>query len=80
MNQKGQEVKRIKEKDLENIRKYLGEINKIGFLNFINIGVNVGLRISDLAQLSTYLIIYAQIFIQMIMIQLHFLNITKKSC
>lgn len=51
MNQKGQEVKRIKEKDLENIRKYLGEINKIGFLNFINIGVNVGLRISDLAQL-----------------------------
>ncbi|BBA53255.1 putative recombinase (plasmid) [Fusobacterium varium] len=51
MNQKGQEVKRIKEKDLENIRKYLGEINKIGFLSFINIGVNVGLRISDLAQL-----------------------------
>ncbi len=51
MNQKGQEVKRIKEKDLENIRKYLGDINKIGFLSFINIGVNVGLRISDLAQL-----------------------------
>lgn len=50
-NQKGQEVKRLKEKDLENIRKYLGEINKISFLNFINIGVNVGLRISDLAQL-----------------------------
>jgi len=50
-NQKGQEVKRLKEKDLENIRKYLGEINKVNFLNFINIGVNVGLRISDLAQL-----------------------------
>lgn len=52
MNQKGQEVKRIKEKYLENIRKYLGDINKICFLSFINIGVNVGLRISDLAQLK----------------------------
>lgn len=50
-NQKGQEVKRLKEKDLENIRKYLRDLNKIAFLHFINIGVNVGLRISDMAQL-----------------------------
>lgn len=50
-NQKGQEVKRLQDKDLENIRKYLTENNKIHFLNFINVGVNVGLRISDLAQL-----------------------------
>lgn len=58
MDQKGQEVKRLKEKDLENIRKYLRDLNKISFLHFINIGVNVGLRISDMAQLRFEMINY----------------------
>lgn len=50
MNQKGQEVKRLQEEDLAKIREYLKKTNKVCFLNFINIGVNVGMRISDLAQ------------------------------
>ena len=50
MNCRGQEVKRLQDEDLIKIRAYLREANKICFLNFINIGVNVGLRISDLAQ------------------------------
>lgn len=50
LNQKGQEVKRLQEEDLLKIREYFKRINKVGFLNFINIGVNVGMRISDLAQ------------------------------
>lgn len=50
MNQKGQEVKRLQDEDLARIRQYLKGTNKVCFLNFINIGVNVGLRISDLAQ------------------------------
>ena len=52
MNTKGQEVKRIKEADLKNIRKYLIENNKIDFLAFINIGVNTALRISDLSKIK----------------------------
>ena len=46
------EVKYIKENDLKRIREYLRLKNKLSFLNFINIGVNVGLRISDLAQIK----------------------------
>ena len=50
-NKKGQEVKYIKTEDLKKIREYLKYKNKITFLAFINIGVNVGLRISDLSTL-----------------------------
>lgn len=48
LNKKGQEVKHIKEEDLKRIREYLKLKNKIILLSFINIGVNVALRISDL--------------------------------
>ncbi|MHB9323590.1 tyrosine-type recombinase/integrase, partial [Fusobacterium polymorphum] len=50
-NKKGQEVKYIKTEDLKKIREYLKYKNKITFLAFVNIGVNVGLRISDLSTL-----------------------------
>lgn len=50
-SKKGQEVKRIKENDLQNIRNYLESKNKINFLAFINIGVNTALRISDLSKI-----------------------------
>ena len=50
-NKKGQEVKYIRTEDLKKIREYLKYKNKITLLNFINIGVNVGLRISDLSTL-----------------------------
>ncbi|MGF6906812.1 tyrosine-type recombinase/integrase [Fusobacterium sp. PH5-44] len=52
METKGQEVKYLKDKDLERIRVYLNEKEKVVFLSFINIGVNVGLRISDLGRLK----------------------------
>ena len=48
---KGQEVMYIKESDLRKIRAYLYNKEKIVFLAFLNIGVNVGLRISDLGRL-----------------------------
>ena len=50
-NKKGQEVKYIKTEDLKKIREYLKYKNKITFLAFVNVGVNVGLRISDLSTL-----------------------------
>ena len=50
-NKKGQEVKYIKTEDLKKIREYLRYKNKITFMSFVNIGVNVGLRISDLSTL-----------------------------
>ena len=50
-NKKGQEVKYIKTEDLKKIREFLRYKNKITFLSFVNIGVNVGLRISDLSTL-----------------------------
>lgn len=52
MDKRGQEVKYIKEKDLANIREYLIERNKIPFLTLVNVGVNVGLRISDLSKIK----------------------------
>lgn len=51
LNKKGQEVKHIQEDDLKRIREYLKLKNKIVLLSFINIGVNVALRISDLRNL-----------------------------
>lgn len=51
MNKKGQEVRYINKSDLVNIRKYFKENKKIVMLALINIGVNVGLRISDLSRL-----------------------------
>lgn len=51
MNRKGQEVRYINKSDLVNIRKYFKENKKIIMLALINIGVNVGLRISDLSRL-----------------------------
>lgn len=48
-NRKGQEVKPILEEDLKRIREYLLLKQKIPFLEFINIGCNVALRISDLS-------------------------------
>ncbi|MCB8563853.1 tyrosine-type recombinase/integrase [Fusobacterium ulcerans] len=51
MNKKGQEVRYINKSDLVNIRKYFKENQKIVILALINIGVNVGLRISDLSRL-----------------------------
>ena len=52
MNKKGQEVRYINKSDLVNIRKYFKENKKIVMLALINIGVNVGLRISDLSRLK----------------------------
>ena len=51
-SKRGQEVKYIKDKDLGRIREYLARKDKIVFLAFVNIGVNVGLRISDLGRLK----------------------------
>ena len=51
MNKKGQEVRYINKSDLVDIRKYFKENKKIIMLALINIGVNVGLRISDLSRL-----------------------------
>lgn len=52
INKKGQEVKYIKEDDLKKIREYLSWKGKINFLEFINFGCNVALRISDLSNLT----------------------------
>lgn len=52
INKKGQEVKYIKEEDLKKIREYLSWKGKINFLEFINFGCNVALRISDLSNLT----------------------------
>lgn len=49
---KGQKVSHFKRRDLQNIRKYLKYKNKIVLLSFINIGVNVALRFSDLTTLK----------------------------
>ncbi|MDO4689822.1 MAG: tyrosine-type recombinase/integrase [Fusobacterium sp.] len=51
VNKKGQEVKYIRTEDLKKIREYLVWKNKIVFLEFINFGCNVALRISDLSKL-----------------------------
>nr|WP_307775209.1 tyrosine-type recombinase/integrase [uncultured Cetobacterium sp.] len=51
MEKRGQEVKYLKENDLKRIREYLKLKNKIVILSLVNIGVNVGLRISDLSKL-----------------------------
>lgn len=51
INKKGQEVKYIKDEDLKKIREYLAWKKKIVFLEFINFGCNVALRISDLSKL-----------------------------
>lgn len=52
MNKKGQEVKYIREEDLKKIREYLQWKKKVTFLEFINFGCNVALRISDLSKIS----------------------------
>lgn len=49
---KGQEVKYIKLDDLERIRKYFKSKNKIVMLELLNVGCNVGLRVSDLTKLK----------------------------
>lgn len=51
LDKRGQEVRYIQEKDLENIRKYLEYKKKIVLLAFINIGVNIALRNSDLRRI-----------------------------
>lgn len=51
MEKRGQEVKYLKRGDLKKIREYLKKKNKIQLLGFVNIGVNVALRISDLRDL-----------------------------
>lgn len=51
LNKRGQEVKHIKEDDLKRIREFLKLKNKVVFLSFLNIGINVALRISDLRSL-----------------------------
>lgn len=48
-SKKGQEVKAITLDDLKRIREYLSMKGKIPFLEFINFGCNVALRISDLS-------------------------------
>ncbi len=48
MNKRGQEVKYICQEDLRKLRKYFKLNDKVVILALINIGVNVGLRISDL--------------------------------
>lgn len=52
INKKGQEVKYIKDEDLKKIREYLIWKKKVPFLEFVNFGCNVALRISDLSKLS----------------------------
>lgn len=48
---KGQKVSHFTRKDLQRIRKYLKYKKKVVLLSFINIGVNVALRFSDLTTL-----------------------------
>ena len=51
MNKKN-EVYSLQEQDIENIRKYLLKKDLIVILGFINIGLNTGLRVSDLLELK----------------------------
>ena len=52
MDKRGQEVKYINPNDLAQLRKYFKTNKKIVMLSLINIGVNVGLRISDLSKIK----------------------------
>lgn len=52
MNKRGQEVRYINSDDLIQIRNYFKNNKKVVILSLINIGVNVGLRISDLSKLK----------------------------
>lgn len=52
MNKRGQEVRYINPDDLLHMRNYFKNNKKIVILSLINIGVNVGLRISDLSRLK----------------------------
>lgn len=52
MNKRGQEVRYINPDDLLHLRNYFKNNKKIVILSLINIGVNVGLRISDLSRLK----------------------------
>ncbi|MDR3258688.1 MAG: tyrosine-type recombinase/integrase [Fusobacteriaceae bacterium] len=52
MNTRGQEVYYIKTNDIISIRTYLEFKKNIVFLAFFNIGVNTGLRFSDLSQIK----------------------------
>jgi integrase len=49
---RGQEVKYIKLDDLKRIREYFKLKNKIVMLGLLNIGCNVGMRVSDLTKLK----------------------------
>lgn len=51
MDKRGQEVKYICKEDLRKLRKYFKLNDKVVILALINIGVNVGLRISDLSKI-----------------------------
>ena len=51
MDKRGQEVKYISKEDLKKLRKYFKANDKVVILSLINIGVNVGLRISDLSKI-----------------------------
>ena len=51
MNKK-REVYYLQEKDIQNIREYLLKKDLIIILVFINIGLNTGLRVSDLLELQ----------------------------
>lgn len=51
MDKRGQEVKYICKEDLKKLRKYFKLNDKVVILALINIGVNVGLRISDLSKI-----------------------------
>ena len=51
MNKK-KEVYYLQEKDIQNIREYLLKKDLIIILVFINIGLNTGLRVSDLLELQ----------------------------
>ncbi|WP_373076867.1 tyrosine-type recombinase/integrase [Fusobacterium varium] len=52
MDKRGQEVRYINSDDLVQIRNYFKNNKKVVILSLINIGVNVGLRISDLSKLK----------------------------
>ena len=52
MDKRGQEVRYINPTDLAQLRKYFKTNKKIVMLSLINIGVNVGLRISDLSKIK----------------------------
>ena len=52
MARRGQEVKYIKLDDLEKIRKYFKDKNKVVMLGLLNIGCNAGMRVSDLTKIK----------------------------